>query len=75
MPPVESILHFPTPDTPDLGCFVRRKHEFETDSEVDFRNVHIEFNPSIQSCLPSDVFQSHVWRGSVLSEVPRFHDD
>ena len=52
MPPIESILQFPNPNTPDLGCFVRRKHEFEIDSEVDFRNVHIEFNPSIDFSPP-----------------------
>jgi hypothetical protein len=47
MPPLESILQFPNPNTPDLGCFVRRKHEFETDQDVDFQNVHVELNPSI----------------------------
>lgn len=47
MLPIESILQFPNPNTPDLGCFVRRKHEFEIDSDVDFQNVHTEFNPSI----------------------------
>jgi hypothetical protein len=47
MPPVESILQFPNPNTPDLGCFIRRKHEFQTDPEVDFLNVHVEFCPSI----------------------------
>lgn len=47
MNPVESIFHFPNPDTPDLGCFVRRKHEFQTDPDVDFLNVHVEFSPSI----------------------------
>jgi hypothetical protein len=45
--PIESIFDFPNPNTPDLGCFVRRKHEFQTDSDVDFQNVHVEFNPSI----------------------------
>lgn len=45
--PIESILQFPNPNTPDLGCFVRRKHEFQTDPDVDFQNVHVEFNPSI----------------------------
>jgi hypothetical protein len=44
---IESILQFPNPNTPDLGCFVRRKHEFQTDADVDFQNVHVEFNPSI----------------------------
>ena len=47
MHPIESILQFPNPNTPDLGCFVRRKHEFQTDPDVDFQNVHVEFNPSI----------------------------
>jgi hypothetical protein len=47
MLPIESILQFPNPNTPDLGCFVRRKHEFRTDPDVDFQNVHVEFNPSI----------------------------
>lgn len=44
---IESIFQFPNPNTPDLGCFVRRKHEFETDPDVDFLNVHVEFSPSI----------------------------
>ena len=44
---IESILQFPNPSTPDLGCFVRQKHGFETDPDVDFLNVHVEFNPSI----------------------------
>ena len=44
---IESILHFPNPNTPDLGCFIRQKHGFQTDSDVDFLNVHVEFNPSI----------------------------
>ena len=47
MNPIESISIFSTPHTPDLGCFVRRKHEFETDQDVDFQNVHTELNPSI----------------------------
>jgi len=47
MSPIESIFQFPTPNTPDLGCFLRRKHGFETDQDVDFENVHVEFNPSI----------------------------
>lgn len=47
MHPIESILLFPNPETPDLGCFVRRKHEFEIDTDVDLQNVHVEFNPSI----------------------------
>ena len=44
---IESITLFPSPATPDLGCFVRRKHGFETDQDVDFGNVHVEFSPSI----------------------------
>jgi hypothetical protein len=44
---LESITLFATPDAPDLGCFVRRKHGFETDQDVDFQNVHVDFNPSI----------------------------
>lgn len=50
--PIESILQFPNPNTPDLGCFVRRKHEFEIDTDVDFLNVHVEFNPSIDFSPP-----------------------
>jgi hypothetical protein len=34
---------FPNPATPDLGCFVRRKHELETEPF----NIHVEFAPSI----------------------------
>lgn len=52
MPPVESILQFPNLNTPDLGCFLRRKHEFQIDSHVDFLNVHIEFSPSIDFSPP-----------------------
>ena len=47
MSPTESISIFPNPNTPDLGCFIRRKHGFETDPDVDFLNVHVELNPSI----------------------------
>jgi len=47
MLPIESIFQFPNPNTPDLGCFVRRKHEFQTDQDVDFLNCHVEFSPSI----------------------------
>jgi hypothetical protein len=47
MNPIEAISLFPNPNTPDLGCFVRRKHDFITDPDVDFLNVHVEFNPSI----------------------------
>jgi hypothetical protein len=45
MPPLEIISLFPNPNAPDLGCFVRRKHELERDD--DFQNLHVEFNPSI----------------------------
>jgi hypothetical protein len=45
MLPLETISLFPNPNVPDLGCFVRRKHEFERDD--DFQNLHVEFNPSI----------------------------
>ena len=34
---------FPNPATPDLGCFVRRKHELQTEPF----NIHVEFAPSI----------------------------
>lgn len=44
---IESISLFPNPNSPDLGCFVRRKHGFETDPDVDFENSHVDFNPSI----------------------------
>src|SRR5579872_1544121 len=40
---VESISLFPNLSTPDLGCFVRRKHGFETDQDVDFENIHWEY--------------------------------
>lgn len=43
--PIESILQFPNPNAPDLGCFIKRKHEFELNEG--FQNVHVEFNPSI----------------------------
>jgi hypothetical protein len=52
MLPIESIMQFPNLNTPDLGCFVRRKHEFETETDVDPQNVHIEFNPSIDFSPP-----------------------
>ena len=42
---LENILLFPNPDVPDLGCFVRRKHELEV-NEFE-RNLHVELNPSI----------------------------
>lgn len=47
MNPIEAISLFPNPNSPDLGCFVRRKHGFETDPDVDFENSHVDFNPSI----------------------------
>jgi hypothetical protein len=43
--PLESISLFPSPNTPDLGCFIRRKHELEI--EEPFHNIHVELNPSI----------------------------
>lgn len=43
--PLESVSLFPSPNAPDLGCFVRRKHELEI--EEPFRNIHAELNPSI----------------------------
>jgi hypothetical protein len=43
--PLESISLFPSPNAPDLGCFVRRKHELEI--EEPFHNIHVELNPSI----------------------------
>ncbi|MDH3695173.1 MAG: hypothetical protein OER96_11455, partial [Gammaproteobacteria bacterium] len=43
--PIESISFFPSPDTPDLGCFVRRKHELEIDEAS--QNIHVELNPSV----------------------------
>ena len=47
MSPLESISQFHNPTVPDLGCFLRRKHGFKTDQAVDFENVHVDFNPSI----------------------------
>jgi hypothetical protein len=44
-PVLENILLFPNPDVPDLGCFVRRKHGFES-NEFE-RNIHTELNPSV----------------------------
>ena len=38
-----SPFPFPNPATPDLDCFVRRKHPLE----VEPFNVHVEFQPSI----------------------------
>jgi hypothetical protein len=45
MPPPGTTYYFPEFDAPDLGCFVRTKHEFTTDD--DYLNIHVEFNPSI----------------------------
>src|SRR5262245_11710967 len=42
MPDLEVTL-FPNHVTPDLGCFVRRKHGLETDPG----NIYVEFAPSI----------------------------
>ena len=42
---LESIDLFPNPLAPDLGCFVRRKHDLEI--EEGNRNIHVELNPSI----------------------------
>ncbi|HVT91869.1 MAG TPA: hypothetical protein VHD76_03415 [Bryobacteraceae bacterium] len=52
MSPIESISLFPNPNAPDLGCFIRRKHGFETDPDVDFQNSHVDFNPSIDFSPP-----------------------
>ena len=70
MLPIESILQFPNPNTPDLGCFVRRKHEFRTDPDVDFQNVHVEFNPSIDFNPPTI---RHIF-GSCAAKQPSFRD-
>jgi hypothetical protein len=35
---------FPNPATPDLGCFVRRKHSLQTEPG----NLHVEYQPSIE---------------------------
>lgn len=48
MSQLESVFHFPNPNTPDLGCFVRRKHGFRVAQEVDLENLHVEFHPSIE---------------------------
>lgn len=45
MLPLESITLFPNPSSPDLGCFLRRKHGVEI-QEFD-ANIHVELNPSI----------------------------
>ncbi len=41
--PEPLLFPFPNPSTPDLGCFVRRKHNLQTEPY----NVHVEFQPSI----------------------------
>jgi len=41
--PEPLLFPFPNPATPDLGCFVRRKHGLQTEPF----NVHVEFQPSI----------------------------
>lgn len=41
----ENISFFPTPSTPDLGCFVQRKHGLEIDA--DYQNIFVDFCPSI----------------------------
>jgi hypothetical protein len=40
IPPVHPV--FLTPNTPDLGCFVRRKHEFQVDADF---HLWTEFPP------------------------------
>src|SRR5688500_1816196 len=42
--PVEALFPFPfwTPNTPDLGCFVRRQHDFQLDANFRLWN---EFPP------------------------------
>ena len=47
--PEPSVFPFPNPATPDLGCFVRRKHERQTEPF----NIRVEFQPSID--LPQHV--------------------
>jgi hypothetical protein len=42
---LESILLFPSPSSPDLGCFVTRKHGVQI--EEGSGNIHVELNPSI----------------------------
>ncbi len=50
MPDFDHIFDlFPNPATPDLGCFVRRKHGLETEPF----NIHVEFAPSIDQATPS----------------------
>lgn len=50
MSAITSML-FPSPNTPDLGCFVRRKHDVQIEDGV--QNIHVELNPSI------DFYPSH----------------
>jgi len=49
MPPPDIFDLFPNPATPDLGCFVRRKHEIE----IEPFNIHVEFAPSIDLPVPT----------------------
>jgi hypothetical protein len=42
---IEDIALFPNPSSPDLGCFVRRKHGLEVETGAE--NIHVELNPSI----------------------------
>jgi hypothetical protein len=41
--PEPFFFPFPNPSTPDLGCFVRRKHGLQSEPF----NIHVEFQPSI----------------------------
>lgn len=43
--PLESIHLFPNPNSPDLGCLVRRKHDLEIGEGAG--NIHVELNPSL----------------------------
>jgi hypothetical protein len=43
---LESILLFPNPNSPDLGCLVRPKHGIEPQGGRS-GNIHVELNPSI----------------------------
>lgn len=43
MPPTE--LFFPSPSTPDLGCFVERRHELRIEEGAG--NIHVDLNPSV----------------------------
>jgi hypothetical protein len=42
---IDDISLFPSPSTPDLGCFLRRKHGVQVDEWA--RNVHVDLNPSV----------------------------